>query len=226
MLVARIGSHVLHLRNPAEVQEALLVLYRINCTLLALWPHAWPRLYDSGVRWQLERDPRRAGGETWLTLRELYDGRETADCEDIAAARAAESTVLDGLPAVPRVTPVPGGYHIVVEYADGRWEDPSELLGMSRPVDLGRVEAGARRGLRALRGLGRGVWNAAKEVPVLGTALDAVETVASSTRDELLVPDVIFDADGEPMDRFELVDELPHDDELEELRAAEVGALW
>ena len=226
MLVARIGPHVLHLRDPAEVQQALLALYRIDCAMLEALPGHFPRLFDSGVVWQLERDPREAGGEDWLTLRELYDGRETADCEDIAAARAAESTVLDGRPAVPRLTFVPGGYHIVVEYDDGTWEDPSELLGMGRPVDLGRVEAGARRrAFRAIRGLGRGLWHAAQDVPVLGPALDAVETVARSTRDELeledaLVPDVVFDADGEPMMRLE--DESDDD----ERRAVEVGALW
>ncbi len=221
-LVARIGGHTLHLRNVAEVQQALLALYRIDCALLEEWPDAWPRLYQSGVLWQLERDPREAGGEDWLTLDQLYDGRETADCEDIAAARAAELTVLEGRPAVPRVTMVPGGYHIVVEYADGRWEDPSELLGMGRPINLGRVEAGARRAWRAVRGIGRGLWSAASDVPVLGPVVDAVDSVARGARDglrgepEALEPDVIFDADGEPL--------LQLDDD--ELRAQEVGALW
>ena len=90
LLIARIGAHTLHLRSPAEVQKALLALYRVNVALLEEWPDHWPRLYDSGVRWQLERDPRSQGGEDWHPLNELYDGRETADCEDIAAARAAE----------------------------------------------------------------------------------------------------------------------------------------
>lgn len=224
LLVARIGGHTLHLRSPAEVQEALLALYRVNVALLHEWPERWPRLYDSGVRWQLERDPRSQGGEDWLPLNELYDGRETADCEDIAAARAAELTVRDGIPAVPRLTYVDGGYHIVVQLADGRIEDPSVILGMSRPIDLGRVEAGARRGWRAVRGLGRSLWSAAQDMPVIGPAVDAADTfgrsVARSMRDDdpdAIEPDAIIDEDGRTMYRM---------DEDDERAALEVGALW
>lgn len=229
-LVARIGGHTLHLRSVADVQHALLALYRIDCALLEEWPDAWPRLYNSGVVWQLERDPRETGGEDWLTLDQLYDGREMADCEDIAAARAAELTVLDGVPAVPRATLVDGGYHIVVERADGIWEDPSELLGMGRPIDLGRAESGARRGWRAIRGIGRGLWNAAQDIPVIGDYVSTADTIGRGAarglrrgrdrEDEAIAPDIIFDADGEPMVQLEDLD----DEDAQ--RAAEVGALW
>lgn len=226
LLVARIGGHTLHLRSPAEVQEALLALYRVNVALLEEWPERWPRLYDSGVRWQLERDPRSQNGEDWLHIAELYDGRETADCEDIAAAFAAELTVRDGIPAVPRLTHVPGGYHIVVQLADGRIEDPSVILGMSRPIDLGRVEeAGARRGWRAVRGLGRSLWSAAQDMPVIGPAADAADRVgrqvASALRgedDDAIAPDIIIDEDGRTMYRL--------DEDEDERAALEVGALW
>lgn len=224
LLVARIGGHTLHLRSPAEVQEALIALYRVNVALLEEWPERWPRLYDSGVRWQLERDPRSQNGEDWLHLDELYDGRETADCEDIAAARAAELTVLDGIPAVPRVTNVPGGYHIVVQLADGTIEDPSVILGMSRPIDLGRVESGARRGWRAVRGLGRSLWSAAQDMPVIGPAADAADVlgrnVARALRgdDDAIEPDAIIDEDGRTMYRL--------DEDEDERAALEVGALW
>lgn len=230
LLIARIGAHTLHLRSPAEVQQALLALYRVNVALLEEWPDRWPRLYDSGVRWQLERDPRSQGGEDWFHLDQLYDGRETADCEDIAAARAAELTVLDGIPAVPRLTYVDGGYHIVVQLYDGTIEDPSVILGMSRPIDLGRVEAqldesGARRGWRAVRGLGRSLWSVAQDMPVIGPAADAADTlgrgVARALRgddDDAIEPDAIIDEDGRTMYRL--------DDDEDERAAVEAGALW
>lgn len=228
LLIARIGAHTLHLRSPAEVQKALLALYRVNVALLEEWPDHWPRLYDSGVRWQLERDPRSQGGEDWHPLNELYDGRETADCEDIAAARAAEMTVLDGIPAVPRLTYVDGGYHIVVQLEDGTIEDPSVILGMSRPIDLGRVESGrARRGWRVVRGIGRSLWSAAQDIPVIGPAVDAADTlgrgVARGLRrddddEEAVQPDAIIDEDGRVMYRL--------DEDEDERAAVEVGALW
>lgn len=67
--------------------------------------------------------------EHWRTVREVWE-HGGGDCEDLAAAVAAELT-LNGEPARPVVYQVsPRLAHVVVRTADGRLLDPSKLGGM------------------------------------------------------------------------------------------------
>lgn len=87
----------------------------------------YPRLYRSGVRYQ--REPRRR--EDWQTVSRAYRAR-FADCEDLAAWRAAELVVTGEDTAaraiIRRVRP--GLIHCLVLRSNGELEDPSRLLGM------------------------------------------------------------------------------------------------
>lgn len=89
-----------------------------------------PMLYESGVVYQ-EEPP---GAEDWQDIpTSLKLG--WADCEDLAAWRAAELVVRHGVDARPDFTcdvRSDGSrlYHIFVRLPDGRTEDPSRELGM------------------------------------------------------------------------------------------------
>jgi hypothetical protein len=88
------------------------------------------RLYESGVKYRPEgRDPRTGKPrEEWLDWAQVMK-RRVADCEDLAGARAAELTVLDGVLAIPVVRQNPSGsFHAIVRYASGILEDPSRIL--------------------------------------------------------------------------------------------------
>ena len=93
----------------------------------------YPTLYRSGVKYQ--REPR--GREDWQTVSRAYRAK-FADCEDLAAWRAAELVVTgedSGARAViKRVRP--GLIHCLVMRGNGSMEDPSRVLGM------GQVDAG------------------------------------------------------------------------------------
>lgn len=87
----------------------------------------YPGLYKSGVRYQ--REPR--GREDWQTVSRAYRAK-VADCEDLAAWRAAELVVTGEDPnaraVIKRVRP--GLIHCLVLRGSGAMEDPSRLLGM------------------------------------------------------------------------------------------------
>jgi hypothetical protein len=104
-----------------------------------------PPLYASGVRYKEEAP----GHEDWLDAPAVLKQRH-ADCEDLAAYRAAELRVagVDCEPVIkwqwiPRAMMIRQGYpaktlppdgvylvHCVVRFPDGRIEDPSKILGM------------------------------------------------------------------------------------------------
>lgn len=87
----------------------------------------YPRLYKSGVRYQ--REPR--GREDWQTVSRAYRAK-VADCEDLAAWRAAELVVYGedaGARAIIRRIR-PGLVHCLVHRSNGAFEDPSRMLGM------------------------------------------------------------------------------------------------
>jgi len=88
-----------------------------------------PRLYVSGVRYQREPD----GLERWQSIPELLASKR-GDCEDLACALAAERRFYDRIPARAVARGRHQGdhvlYHVVVQYPDGRLEDPSRRLGM------------------------------------------------------------------------------------------------
>jgi hypothetical protein len=87
----------------------------------------YPRLYKSGVRYQ--REPR--GREDWQTVSRAYRAK-LADCEDLAAWRAAELVVygedVGARAVIKRVRP--GLIHCLVLRSNGAMEDPSRMLGM------------------------------------------------------------------------------------------------
>jgi len=86
-----------------------------------------PPLYESGVRYKRES----IGSENWQTVRQLYRAG-IGDCEDLAAARAAELR-MEGIPArAIAIRTGPRKYHAVVRWPDGAIEDPSRLLGMGK----------------------------------------------------------------------------------------------
>lgn len=88
----------------------------------------YPSLYRSGVRYQ--REPR--GREDWQTVSRAYRAK-LADCEDLAAWRAAELVVsgedVGAAAVIKRVRP--GLIHCLVRRSNGAMEDPSRMLGMS-----------------------------------------------------------------------------------------------
>jgi hypothetical protein len=107
----------------------LVALTDIDVLLLQRHPE-WPDLRDSGVRYQEEP----LGQEDWQDApTSMRLG--IADCEDLAAWRAAELRVRYGINARPcflwRRNPTGSFlYHIQVKLPDGRVEDPSRQRGM------------------------------------------------------------------------------------------------
>jgi hypothetical protein len=96
-----------------------------------------PRLYESGVRYQPE-----TGVEELCTIPKIMQfGR--SDCEDLAAWRVAELQERDHEAAAILMTGSDQSdgmgrafklYHLRVRRGNGQIEDPSEVLGMRRPV--------------------------------------------------------------------------------------------
>lgn len=113
-----------------DVLDAMLeLLFKIDIMYLRRHPNT-PWLYHSGVKYQEEP----IGQEEWqdipTTLR-----LGMADCEDLAAWRAAEMVVRQNINAKPvfiEQRRKDGGYlyHIVVLKPDRTIEDPSRVLGM------------------------------------------------------------------------------------------------
>lgn len=90
----------------------------------------YPSLYKSGVRY--EKEP--PGVEDWQTVSRMYRSK-VADCEDIAAWRAAELVVSGEDPKARAVLKRvrPGLIHCLVRRGTGQMEDPSRVLGMTPP---------------------------------------------------------------------------------------------
>lgn len=115
----------LQLRSHADVQQLVEDLAAANRAYLAN-NAATPALYESGVRYRAEK----VGEEDFLLIPEVR-AQGHADCEDLAAWRAAE---VGGIPVAVRTRK---GYHVVVRMPDGSYEDPSRRLGMGgRDVKL------------------------------------------------------------------------------------------
>lgn len=137
-------------------------------------------LYESGVFYQQE--PR--GSERWLTPSQVVL-RGAADCEDLAAWRAAELHVTGEDPgaAARAVRTGPRTWHAVVQRSDGTYEDPSAALGMRTagglvaPVSF-QLSPGANRDYRARISLnGMGYWDDTEEedddaAEALGSAVE------------------------------------------------------
>lgn len=111
----------------ATLTAALEGLVAVNVIYLERHPRT-PKLYASGVRYR--REPR--GQEIWLTIPQVLRAG-FADCEDLAAFRAAECIVA-GIPARAEVIRTgPRTFHAIVRLPGGQTLDPSVKLGMEKP---------------------------------------------------------------------------------------------
>src|SRR5690606_1649758 len=105
-----------------DLEFLAAVLTGINRYYIATGRAAPIDLADTEIRY-----PREAvGHEVWQTLPLLHAAGE-GDCEDLAAATVAS---YPGLGTVRIVEMAPGKYHALVGTDDGRWVDPSKILGM------------------------------------------------------------------------------------------------
>lgn len=108
-------------------------------------------IYTTGVRYRREEHETLPGVERVQTAEEagaMGDG----DCDDLAPWLAASRRVLEGVNARAKAVESPGiGYHVVVEYPDGRIEDPSARLGMLDGTIAGQ-KADRKARLRRLSG--------------------------------------------------------------------------
>jgi len=128
------GGEVAQAVANRTLQLMLSALTMINVDFLKVNPSC-PRLYDLGVRYEIEP----AGREDWQDIPTTIR-RKTGDCEDLSSHLAAELQVKDGIAAWPTFTwrMRPSGaylYHVLTRYPDGRIEDPSRRLGMGRNAD-------------------------------------------------------------------------------------------
>ena len=102
---------------------ALKQLVRFNRYQLEHSDEIIPPLYRSRVRYQREI------GEQWQTIKEVL-ANGYGDCEDLAAWRVAELQSA-GERAQIRLTRRGRIWHVTVVRGDGRFEDPSRILGMT-----------------------------------------------------------------------------------------------
>ena len=117
----RIALHI----EPSALNAAIAALVAANLDEMRRGIGASGSILDGTVRYRRERP----GSEDWKTRgRVLVDGH--GDCEDLAAALAAELQVA-GHPARAIIRRARGGrgYHAVV-HLRGRELDPSAWLGM------------------------------------------------------------------------------------------------
>lgn len=126
-----VGPGVVHVRlrpmSLEQAQVALAGLVAVNrAQLRAGVPPIGPALHTRRLRYE-RRDPK----ELWLTIRGIW-ARGRADCEDLAAATAAELEEL-GIPARVRIKRVSLGLaHALTERLDnGTVLDPSITGGMN-----------------------------------------------------------------------------------------------
>lgn len=154
---------LLHIPKPLDavsLTAALEGLTAYNAAWLRAHPSA-PSLYAAGVRY--EREPK--GREDWRTLPDLLK-RKRGDCEDLAAARAAELRQAGdpGAHAFARKVR-PGLWHIRVRHGDGTTEDPSIVLGMKGPETMAGTDGGEfKGGWRIFRSGGR--WRFELDLPM------------------------------------------------------------
>jgi len=120
-------------------RKMLLVLLETSVTLNRLWinahPHT-PEIYSSGVRYLEDHKrvwPPSAATEDFCTIPEIISAR-VGDCDDLAPWRVADLRERYGIKCRPwiRWRDYQGitVYHVLVQYADDRIEDPSKVLGM------------------------------------------------------------------------------------------------
>lgn len=124
----------------AALRVMLEALVQCNVMWIASHRSEFRPIFTTGVKWEPEQ-----GTEDWLSIPEIYKAiamGKPVDCEDIAAARAAELRLgLGGTRLGPvkakadirgRVTGPAGRItmHAFVRYPDSSVEDPSKICGM------------------------------------------------------------------------------------------------
>jgi hypothetical protein len=123
------------------LREMLEALVKVNVGWISSHRDKFRPIYSSGARYAAER-----GTEDWLSIPEIYKAIKSGkpiDCEDFAAARAAELRlgIGSGMGKVHAVADIngramPGGriqMHAFVRFPDGSVEDPAKKLGMPGP---------------------------------------------------------------------------------------------
>lgn len=124
------------------LREMLEALVKINVGWILSHRSQFKPIYTSGARYNVEN-----GTEDWLSIPEIYKAIKTGkpiDCEDFAAARAAELRLGIGSGGLGKVHAVadingramPGGriqMHAFVRFPDGSVEDPAKKHGMPGP---------------------------------------------------------------------------------------------
>ena len=120
-----------------HIAAALAGLVAENVELLRAGRARTP-LYSAGVRYQAEQRPR----EEWQNREQLFAAKR-GDCEDLAAARAAELRAAGEDARAVAYRSRPDMWHCVVRRGDGTMEDPSRKLGMGHERQEATVHAAA-----------------------------------------------------------------------------------
>lgn len=117
------GEILVPLDGRSEIETALELLTQINMVYRKAHPEE-PTLGKSGVRYGL------ANKKAWFTTPILLE-RRVGDCKDLSADRVASLRLAGETGArcyLKWVSPVQ--WHVQVQRADGRIQDPSAALGM------------------------------------------------------------------------------------------------
>lgn len=115
-------------------QKSMLWFLEALCQHNSLWLDLYdtPLLYDTDIRY-LAEPPNR---EHWQDIPTCIE-RKTGDCEDLSCYRVGELRHA-GIMAHPyikwRLVNGSHRYHCLVQWPDGRIEDPSIALGMAGPM--------------------------------------------------------------------------------------------
>jgi hypothetical protein len=124
-----VRPHIVAVRSLGQLAAALEGLVLVNLAQLQEGEAGLEADIQAGRVTYRRRDQ----GEQWLPLVDLR-ARGSGDCEDLAAAVAAEIRHTRGLRA--RAWPYfarPSLVHVVVKLPDGRLIDPSRTAGMVAP---------------------------------------------------------------------------------------------
>jgi hypothetical protein len=138
------GNKPEHIAMSREMLRAGVIgLMLQNLAWLKAFPQT-PPLYKAGVIYKPEKHIGNSKrvieyGEEWQTIPWVIF-RGYGDCEDLGAWRSAELNARQGIRALPfiKIRRMPTGFwraHVVVQYPDGRIEDPSAKLGMYEYVN-------------------------------------------------------------------------------------------
>lgn len=132
------GTEAARPASERVLNAALQLLYIADCEYLKAHPDT-PSIYTPGLVRYLREPIFPQPIEEWKAIPFVLEDGE-GDCEDLACWRAAQSTVQEGIPAVPVFSfrrfrdPRNGStlsiYHIVVQLPNRQIDDPSRRLGM------------------------------------------------------------------------------------------------